>query len=555
MRAGAARPAMAGILVVLALALPGAPAPQGAVKTARSRSGMVAASTPYAAAAGAKVLAAGGNAVDAAVAAAFALAVTDPPMTSLGGRVQMLIVLRDGRAIGIDGATQVPANMPPLERGHPRSGYQVVPVPGNPAALALAVKQYGRLSLAKVLQPAIELAEKGFGVTPRVADIWAREADRLGRNPGARLNYLKPDGSPYKGGEVFRHPRLAQLFRTLARSGPEKFYRGAIAAAMVRDVREHGGFLGAADLRDYQPEAGAVVRTTYRNCEVLTLGRHAWGNTLAEMLNILGHFSISRGEPAAPEVELMARTIAQALDDRPQVLGSLAPKREGYPLDLISSREFARERAERIRRRLEESPVPGAETKPVQPPEGDTTHVSVMDAEGNAVALTTSVGPHFGARVVTPELGFSYAHSYRMESGVDASGRDLTEMTPTIVLRDGRPWVAIGAAGSERIPAAILQVLSNLLDRGYGLEKAVAAPRVFCVANRLRIQDEFPAATVTALRGRRFEVEIVPREFSRHVGIVQAVLYDPASGEYVGAADPVYDGAAAAPQRLRTRRR
>lgn len=180
----------------------------------------------------------------------------------------------------------------------------------------------------------------------------------------------------------------------------------------------------------------------------------------------------------------------------------------------------------------------------------DTTHLSVMDAEGNAVALTTSIGPRFGARVATPELGFLYAHSYRMRSSPEPRARDYTEMTPTIVLRDGRPFLVVGAAGSERIPGAILHVLSNVIDRGMPLEQAVAAPRVFSPdGKRVRMHDDTSAAVVEALRARGFRLELVPRGISRHLGIVQAVMFDAASGEFTGAADPVYDGSAAGPQK------
>ena len=179
----------------------------------------------------------------------------------------------------------------------------------------------------------------------------------------------------------------------------------------------------------------------------------------------------------------------------------------------------------------------------------DTTHLSVMDAEGNAVALTTSIGPRFGAGVATPELGFLYAHSYRMRSSPEPGERDYTEMTPTIALRDGKPFLVLGAAGSERIPGAILHVLSNVIDRGMPLDEAVAAPRVFSPdGKRVRVHDDTPAAVIEALRARGFAVELVPRGISRHLGIVQAVMFDAKTGEFAGTADPVYDGSAAAPK-------
>lgn len=552
------------ILLTLAI-LPSAPAPAQqaaptsppAAKLASSRGGMVAASTPYATAAGVEILEAGGNAIDAAAAATFALMVTDPAMTSVGGRVQMLIVLHDGRAIGFDGATQQPTGVPPLAGDKDdRAGYRVVPVPGSPATLAAAVKAHGRLPLGRVLQPAIRLAEEGFVVTPRVGEIWEEERARLAQNPGARGNYLKPDGGAYKSGEHFRHPRLARVLQELAKD-TQTVYRGALAEKIAGDVAANGGYLRREDLRSYQPQPGMLVRTKYRGYEILTLGRHAWGNTLVEMLNILNHFSVSRGQPTTEEVELIARVIAQAMQDRPQILGSLAPKPGGLSLDEISSQEFARERAARIREQMSRTPATPATPNLKRDAAEvlllgdahDTTHLSVMDSQGNAVALTTSIGPRFGSGVATPELGFLYAHSYRMRSSPEPRARDYTEMTPTIVLREGKPWLVLGAAGSERIPGAILQVIVGVVDRGWPLDRAVAEPRVFSSdAKRVRVHDDAPSAILDALRARGFELQVVPRGITRHVGIVHAAMRDPASGEFTGAADPVYDGAAAGPR-------
>lgn len=520
-----------------------------AEKFARGRHGIVSASTPYAAAAGARILEQGGNAADAAAAACFALMVTDPAMTSLGGRTQMVIYLADGTVAAIDGATESPAATPPRAgKDQNRSGYQVVPVPGNPAALALLVEKYGRLKLAQVMQPAIELAESGFAVTPVVAKIFAEERAKLARHSGAAKNFLKPDGSPYAAGEILRQPRLAQTLRAIARSGPRAFYRGALGRAMARDITANGGYVRGADLAAYRALPGVVHRIPYRGYEVLTAGRRAWGGTLAEMLNILAHFELTRGEPSPLELEILARTIAQAIEDRPQQVGSLTTKPAGYTLEEMAAPEFGRRRAEMIRARLA---TPGAGKPPASDPPPDrheTTHLAVMDAAGNAVSLTTSIGPRFGDGLATAELGFLYAHSYRMAGEPTPRLRDETEQTPAIVLRHGRPVLALGAAGSARIPGAVLQVISNVVDRGWPLQRAVAAPRLYCQGSRLRIHAGFPPATLAALRAAGFDLEVVePSETLRHVGIVHAVAFDPATGEFAGMADPVYDGASAAP--------
>lgn len=514
-------------------------------KIAHGKHGMAATSSPQATEAAVRILAGGGNAVDAAVAACFALTVTDPPMTSLGGRSQIVIALSDGRMIAIDGATQAPAGVPALGGvKDDRGGYRIVPVPGNPAALAHAVKEYGRLPLREVIKPAIEYAEKGFTVGPRLGQMWQEERKRLQAAPGAAKNFLKADGSAYAAGDVFRQPKLARVLRAIAASGPHVMYEGPIAEAMVRDIAAGGGYVTGKDLASYRAEAGTLVKTEYRGRQIISMGRHGWGNTLGEMLNILRNFEIRRGDPSAVEFELLARTIRQALEDRPQQIGTLRPKPGGLPLETLSSMEFGLKRAGEIRASLGK-PVNPSGALPKQ--DHDTTHLSVMDAYGNAVSMTTSIGPRFGSAVATEELGFLYAHSYAMRSSPKPLARDLTEMTPSIVIQQGKPVLAVGAAGSERIPVAIFHVISNVLDRGWSLEKALAAPRVLAIGNKVRIHEDAPREAIEHLRALGFEMEIRERSVSRHLGIAQAVQLDTASGDFTGGADPVADGAAGGP--------
>lgn len=521
-----------------------------APKYAHSRNGMVATGSPHATAAAVKMLELGGNAMDAAAAACFALMAVDPANTSLGGRAQILLRLGSGRVAAIDGATEAPATVTKLQPGEDRRGFSVAPVPGAMAALDLMVGKYGKLKLADVLQPAIELAENGFAVPPRLAASWASARQRLADDKGAATIFLKADGSAYQAGDLFRQPRLAETLRRIAEFGAGDFYRGAIAKTIARNVEQHGGFIRQKDLERYRAQAGILVRADYRGHQVVSAGGRAWGNTLAEMLNILDHFKIG-AEPTAEEIEIIARIIAQAMDDRPQEIGTLKPKAGGYALAQLSSREFAKQRAELIRKKLTPS-QPSIERQPDE--SHDTTHLSVMDAAGNVVSLTTSIGPAFGARVATPELGFLYGHSYRMRSDPAPRSRDLTEMTPTVVFRRGQPVLTIGGAGSERIPTAILQVISNVIDRGWALERAMEAPRIFCLGNKLRMHAGFSAEMMETMRARGFEIEVVELGAARHQGLIHAVSFNPKSGEFTGAADREDSGNAASSAETARRR-
>lgn len=514
-------------------------------RLARGDRGMIATGSPEATAAALKIMKAGGNAVDAAAAAHLALMVSDPANTSLGGRAQILLSLKDGRIIAIDGATRAPAMLTRLKSDKDRTGYAVAPVPGGLAALDEMVRKYGRLKLSDILQPAIELAEHGFKVTPRLAVAWSRSRQDLLENPGAAQNFLKPDGSAYKAGETFVQPRLARVLRRVAASGVDVLYRGEIAGEIARDFKRNHGFVRKADLSNYSAIPGVVVRTNYRAFEVAAAGGRAWGDTLIEMLNTLEHFAINSQEPDAEQVEITARVIAQAFEDRPQEIGTLKPKKNGYALATLSSRKFADDRAALIKRMMQLSQPPAESS--AQPDEHDTTHLSVMDAEGNAVALTTSIGPSFGSRVATPELGFLYAHSYRMRADPTPEARDETEMTPTIVFQENRPVIVIGAAGSERIPSAILQVISNVIDHNYSLDQAVNTPRILALGRNLRLQAGFSSSIVATLRSRGFHIEILEPDCAMHLGLVHAVRFDASSKEYFGAVDPCSDGEAAGP--------
>lgn len=515
-------------------------------KAARSAHGMVSTGSAPATAAGVAMLEQGGNAADAAAAAAFALMVTDPANTSLGGRVQLLAFSPERGVVAIDGATQVPQLALP-ERSDPtqdRSGFATVPVPGSVAALERLVLDHGRLPLATVLEPARRLASEGFEVPARLGTSWGRVAEALARDPGAAAHYLKADGSAYEAGDLYRNPALARLLEAIADSGSTVFYRGRVAETLAREIDAAGGYTRLEDFATYQAVDGVVVEAQYRDHQVLTAGGRGWGDTLAEMLNILAEFERPTGDPSGADLELLARVIAQAMEDRPQQVGSLAPKPDGYRLETLSSPAFAQQRATQIREAMDRGVMPPV-TGGIR--DHDTSHLSVIDAEGNAVALTTSIGPSFGARVASPTWGLLFGHSYRMRAEPEPGARDLTEMTPTIVLREGRPLLVVGAAGSERIPTAILQVMRHVLDRGWSLEQAMAAPRIFALGRELRVHDWLDPAIPSELSERGFALTPVPLGDSPHLGLVHAVAYDARSGLFVGVADDGDSGAAAGP--------
>lgn len=500
----------------------------------------VAAGSPHAAAAGAEILGQGGNAADAAAATLAALWVVDPANTSMAGRCQILLVC-DGQTKALGAATRAPFELPGWTSAA-RDGWQMTPVPGNPRAVQLLVERHGKLSLSEVLAPAIRLAQDGFAVPEHLAEVWQAQSQRLARDEAAAAIFL-PEDRPPAAGEIFRQPLLAETLKLYA-ANPDSFYGGDLAQSLAADFQAQGGFVQASDLASYEVLEVEVLSTNYRGVKVLTPGGNTWGHTLIEMLNILDRL------PAGSSDEMLAWTLLFALADRPQELGTLKPKVYGLPLSLLVQPALAEQRArtieellakpaDEVRQSLSQLVVlTGA--KALQQ-DYDTTHLSVIDSQGNAVALTTSIGRHFGAAVASPSLGFLGAQSYLMARSPIAGARDQTEMTPTILLRDGRPWVSLGAAGSERIPQAVVQVIVNLVDRQLELGAALARPRMGWKNGELRLHLGF--AGHPELKARRFPVSWTGWSHRNHLGIVQAVQ---AGQQIRGEADRAYDGGARA---------
>ena len=505
-------------------------------------SGMVAASSPHAAQAGRAVLDGGGNAVDAAIATALALAVADPVNVSLFGRCQIL-GLTGGRFWAIDGASRAPMALPVAPPGETRSGFGAVPVPGLLPALAQAHRRYGRVGLAGIVAPALRLAEEGFVIPPALGAIWREKGPALAADPAARRFYLKPDGAPYGPGEHFRNPALAALLRALSQDLRGLDHDPAERGALARRIADGGGFVTAEDLARDATGEGEIVHGGLAGATLTTIGRQGWGHTLLQMAAIV---EAGRFDPQAPDFsEKLALTLLCALADRPQEIATLSPKPFGLPLETLCDPAFAARRAERITALAGEADtgarLVAAFGAPGLRADRDTTHLSVLDGAGDMVSLTASIGPHFGAGVADPAHGVLFAHSYRMATSPAGGARDVTEMTPTIVSGAGDLRLALGAAGSERIPGAVMQVLVGRLMRGFDLREAVAAPRCNWLGGALRLHEGHP--DTARLRERGYTIVTSPRDHRRHLGIVQAV--EGAASGCIGAADPAYDGSAA----------
>lgn len=549
----------AGLTLLVLAACGGEPSIQGESsagerpqQVARSSDGMVVSAMPGATDAGAEMLARGGNAMDAAVAAAFALAVVEPSMSGLGGRTQLLVHRPGEEVVGIDGSVTFPAAF--LDAlgpgGGGEEGYLSIGTPGTVAALTEAHSRYGSLPLAEVMAPAIRLGEEGFRLSPGEALRLEEAADRMEPFEASRRYFFRADDTPLQAGDLLVQEDLARTLRAIAEGGADVFYRGDIAASIAEDMARNGGFVSAADLGEYRATDTRIMRGTHRGHEILTNGFPSSGPVLIQTLQTLGQLD-SLAPPGSPAWgALVARSLSLAVEDRAADLGSMQEKEA-----LLTSREWARERAAALEPRGVSQQDRGGSlaTAWAMALPGGTSHLATADADGMVVSMTQSLGPAFGSGVAAPGLGFVYASTlYRTVPPEQRTlGRPVLNQSPALVLRDGRPVYAIGAAGGARILSSLSMVLSRLLDQELSLDQAMAAPRVHPRSDgSLEVEQEegraWPTEEVQAFEAMGFAVTPLVNHARIHA------LHVLPDGSFLGVADPRREGSASGPRRTGT---
>jgi len=547
-------------LLVLAAGCQSTPVTQQAV----SSDGMVATAHPLATTAAQAVLNQGGNAADAAVAAGFTLAVVEPSMSHLGGRIQILVRSPDGRYQGYNGMTEVPAGYKPPEEPVSQ-GYGTIATPGVVAGLARLHAEHGSLPWSVLLQGSAEIARDGYELLPGAAARHESGFDRFKDNPGFQQVFIEDDGTAYDAGDVVKQPALARTITRIAETGADDFYHGEIAQEIAADMAANGGYVTAGDLATYKVLDGRNITTSYRGYAIHSLAAPAGGGLVVKALNILENFDMA----ALTEAQ-WAAVMNQALA---LTINSMAVDRAELDLDHIADKAWAAEQAASIR-------VPPLSTKRSPTDTGrllssatdwsgnhwgqdshHTTHFTIRDCDGGIVSITQTVGPLFGARVITPELGFVYAAtmgSYLSAADQEPGSRPRTTIAPTVVTRDGEVVLALGAAGGMRILSAIVQTISRDLDQGHDPVTAVALPRVHPVrgktesGERVAYGDKI-SLEMTAERGWSQEVadalqaagfELEPVE--RHAAFGRVHLIARTGDTWQGVADQDWEGTAAA---------
>jgi gamma-glutamyltranspeptidase/glutathione hydrolase len=547
------------------------PAAAGTVHAVAAEHGMVVAQEKIAARIGADVLKQGGNAIDAAVATGFAMAVTYPRAGNIGGGGFMVIHLAERHEeVAIDYRETAPAATTPgiflgpagkPDNAKSRDSALGIGVPGTPAGLALALEKYGsgKFTLADLLQPAINLARDGFVLADDSADTLPDWYRRLARWPSSAKIFSGADGSSLHEGDRLVQTDLAATLSAISTQGPRGFYEGPVADKLVKAIRDAGGIMTSDDLKSYQATVRAPVRGSYRGYDIVSMPQPSSGGVvLLETLNMLEGFPMhDMKQGTAPSLHIMIEAMKRAYADRARYLGD--PDFVKAPVATLTSKNYAAKQRASID--LDRA-TPWTDALSATPPhEGsNTTHFSVVDSQGNAVSNTYTLNFSYGVGLVADGTGvllnnelddFTAApgasNAYGLvgfEANLPGPGkRPLSSMSPTIVLKDGKPVLVTGSPGGSRIISTVLQVIVNVLDYDMDVASAVAAPRLHhqWLPDEVRIERGFPDDVIAALKAKGHTIgEPLGQTSANSIAVTDHGLF--------GAPDPRTRGAEAAGQ-------
>jgi gamma-glutamyltranspeptidase/glutathione hydrolase len=533
----------------------------------RARHGVVASTNEIASRVGVDILKRGGNAVDAAIAVAFALAVTHPAAGNLGGGGFMMIRLKNGRATAIDYREMAPAaatrniyldkNGKVIEgEGGPLEGYRAAGVPGTVRGMELALKRYGskKLTWAQLVEPARRLAANGFAVTYSLARGLRGTREYLSKYPETKRIYLN-DGKFYNEGDLFAQPDLAATFARLQQRGPNEFYEGQTARLIAEDMKRHDGLITMDDLRGYIAKEREPLRGNYRGYEVISMPPPSSGGAvLIEMLNILEGYDLKKMDWASSDrYHLMTEAMRRAFADRAEYMGDTDFVK--VPIAGLIDKKYAARLRETIHTERASTSEQVRAGKPAGYESDETTHFTVIDAEGNAVANTYTLNNSYGSAVVakgtgvlmndemddfaakpgTPNL---YGLIQGERNAVAPRKRPLSAMTPTFVLRkDSSLWFTVGSPGGPTIINTVLDVITNVIDYGMNIQQAIDAPRI----HHQWLPDELvyepyglSGDTQRALARRGHKLVDKPR----YLGDCEGIMIEEKTGIRLGATDP-----------------
>lgn len=548
-------------------------APLKARPPVRAPHGMVASTSRLASEVGVDVLRHGGNAVDAAIAVAFALAVTYPAAGNLGGGGFMMIRFRDGRTTAIDYREMAPAaasrnvyqdKSGDLIKGEGSStvGYRAAGVPGTVAGMEMALKKYGsgKLTWPQLIEPARRLAAVGFQLPYSIARSFRTNEGFFEPYEDSRKIFLN-NGNLYQEGDIFRQPELAQTFARLQKNGPREFYEGQTARLIAEDMKRHNGLITLKDMSAYVAKERLPLRTTYRGYEVVSMPPPSSGGAvLIEMLNILEGYDLGKmGWSSVERNHLLTETMRRAFADRAEYMGDA--DFVSVPIAGIIDKDYATRQRSTIRMDRASKSAEVSAGKPTGYEAEETTHFTVVDAAGNAVSNTYTLNGGFGSAVVAKGTGVllnnemddfaakpGVPNAYGLIQGernaVAPKKRPLSAMTPTFVMRkDGSLWFTIGSPGGPTIINTVLQVITNIVDYHMNIQEAIDAPRI----HHQWLPDEITYEPFKLTMGTQDALEALGHKLvsnPRFMGDAHGIMIEAKTGMRLGASDPRNDGVA-----------
>ena len=525
--------------------------------------GIVVSSHILANAIGKDVLDKGGNAVDAAVAVGYALSVVHPAAGNIGGGGFGIILTADGKTTACDFREKAPLAATrdmyldkdgSVVPGLSTLGYKAAGVPGTVAGMSAMLEKFGTKTLPELIAPAITLAEEGYVINARQELSLAEFAGDLAKFASSRKYFLKPDGSSYKEGDLFVQKDLAETLKQIAASGPDAFYKGKVGQMLAEDMKNNGGLITMDDLAKYQVAWREPAKGTYRGYEIVSMSPPSSGGThIVQMLNIMEHADIgAMGFASSQTIHLMAEAMRYAFADRSEYMGD--PDFVNVPAEKLASKEYAKRIYDKIKANRGKA-TPSSDVRPgMALHEGaNTTHYSVVDKWGNAVAVTYTINESYGSAAAIMGLGFllnNEMDDFAAKAGVpniyglvgnDANciapeKRPLSSMSPSIVLKDGKLFMVAGSPGGSRIITTTLQVISNVIDHGMDISEAVMAPRIHMqwLPDELRVEKYGLSKDVEkALEAMGYTIQV-----KAPMGDVNAILVDQETGVMYGTGDP-----------------
>ncbi|MDY4010921.1 MAG: gamma-glutamyltransferase [Fusobacterium gastrosuis] len=507
---------------------------------------------------GRDILKQGGNAIDAAVAAGFALGVAEPNSSGLGGGGFMVIrSAKTGETIFIDFRERAPKNSTPemwkvgedgkVVGNQKVEGGKAAGIPGEVAGLLYALEKYGTMSREQVIRPAVNLAKNGFTVTPTLSGDMKNQFDRLEKYPETAKVFLNEEGLPYETGDKFVNKDMAKTLEIIIKKGKDGFYKGEVAKAIVNTMNKYDGVFTMEDLANYKPIIKKPVVGNYRGYEIISSPSPSSGGAIVvEILNILENFNVGELKVNSPEyLHLFSEAYKMAYADRAKYMGDsdYVP----VPMNGFVSKKYAKEVAKDIDLKKSKD---GIAHDPWMYESEDTTHYSIADKEGNMVSVTKTVNGLFGNSVVADGYGFvlnnemdDFVTGVGHPNSIEPGKAPLSSMSPTVVLKDGKPFMVLGSPGATKIISTVSQVISRVVDHGMGMQEAIDTPRLYDnTANKIGLETRIPEETIKKLEEMGHTV-VKTSDWDRGMGSVQGVLYK-ADGTLEGGADPRRDGKA-----------